>query len=168
MLRRYCKQFREKNKIELKAHEEKSNRDKAKHPMLNPCSCKKARINTITEINQKNIHEQLWSLPYNDRVHFFFCKMIKNDIKRRKKDTKGFRERKSSFNYLLPDTNGRNKGVCQRLFLNMLGFNKWHRVLQTISMKSDGNIFPSADMRGKNVPTNKFLRMLFRTSMLTS
>ena len=66
--------------------------------------------------------------------------MIKNDTKRRKKDTKVLRERKSSFNSLLPDTNGRNRSVCHKIFLNMRG----HCVFQTISMKSDGNISPSA------------------------
>ena len=40
-------------RIRLKTHEEKSNRDKAKHPRLNQCSCVKACINTITEENQK-------------------------------------------------------------------------------------------------------------------
>ena len=64
--------------------------------------------------------------------------MIKNDIKRRKKDTKVLRERKTSFNPCLPDTNGRNRCVCRRFFLNTLN----HLFLQTISMKSDGNILP--------------------------
>ena len=74
-------------------------------------------------------------------------------MKRQRKDAKAIHSRDSSFNYFF-NVSGEEKMVCQRFFLNTLGF-KSHKVLLTVASKSQGKVLSSPDKRGKSSLTNR-------------
>ena len=55
---------------------------------------------SVDEEQRRNIHERLWNLDFNERVMFLGSRVQPQLVKRRKKDSKGERQRKESFERL--------------------------------------------------------------------
>ena len=134
-------------------NEERIRRDRLKHYLLPPCNCKRKCIEQVPETNRRDIHRQFWTKSYNERSYFIHANSRQLSVKRRRKDAKGIRSRDSSFNYFF-NVSGEEKMVCQKFFLNTLGF-KSHKVLLTVASKSQGKVLPSPDKRCKSSPTNR-------------
>ena len=74
-------------------------RDKHKHPLLPSCECKNRCITKVDEEQRRSIHDRFWELEYNKRLHFLTSRVQAQLVKRRKRDSKGERQRKESFVY---------------------------------------------------------------------
>ena len=79
--------------------------------------------------------------------------MKKNAIQKRKKNTKGVRERNLSFKYSFHGDNQEDHEVCQTFFLRTLGF-KSHKILQIV-VRNSTSCLPIPDARDKSTPMNK-------------
>ena len=133
---------------------DRQNIDKSNHLLLSPCDCKNKCIMKVDEEQRRIIHGRFWELKYNERVLFLSSSVQVQHVKRRKRDSKGERQRKQSYMYSFV-VSDETRQVCQMFFLRTLGF-KSNKILLTAMKKSKDGLLPSPDQRGKTVPTNKF------------
>ena len=134
----------EKNKVcSKKLLGKRNDQNKEKHTLLpGSCKCKENCKNIIDDNERINIHTEFWKLAYNQRKLFIFNMINVANIARPHKITQGKRERKHTYNYSFKK-GGLSVPVCQRFFLNTLGF-KSHQVLKTV-MKDYSFIVPEQD-----------------------
>ena len=87
----------------------------------------------MNQIEREKIYNNFWERSYNERACFIHSRMRRCPVARRKKDSKGVRQRTNSFKYSF-QASGEEKEVCQKFFLNILNFTS-HRVLLTVAAK---------------------------------
>ena len=94
-----CKEIREKVcKTSIKKMRSFRERDKKKHPVLSPCSCKKNCLDRVSEDECKKIYEIFWTRNYNERAYSIHSRMSVLAVKRRKL-SKGIMVRNASYQY---------------------------------------------------------------------
>lgn len=98
--------------------------DKQKHPILPGCvknKCTKQCHNHFNEQNRLIIHAEYWKCNFNMRRAWLSSKVCQKPIKRRHVDEEISRKNKS-IAYTLTNTAGETFPVCQKFFLNTLGY----------------------------------------------
>ena len=141
-------------KKSLRKIEERLERDKSKHPLLPPCSCKSLCIERIPGPERKVIHADFWKLSYDERTLFMHSRITRESVKRHRKNTKRGKERGATFSCSF-FAYGEDRKIChQSFFLSTQGY-KSNRVLMTIAEKSKKYILPAKDKRCPATPENK-------------
>ena len=131
--------LKKSKKKRLRKMEERLERDKSKHQMLPPCSCKSLCIERIPGPERKVIHVDFWKLSYDERTLFMHSRITRESVKRHRKNTKRGKERGATFSYSF-FAYGEDRKICQSFFLSTLGY-KSNRVLMTIAEKSKNIYF---------------------------
>ena len=136
---------------------QKYERNTEKYKLLPPCknTCKSKCLGKIPNKRREDIHDQFWKLSYNERRMWIHSHIKKYDIKRSRSDRKGFRERKYSRTYLLPNETGEDTKVCKSFFLKTLGYKNDKIITVTLAGAAPDNISPGKDQRGKHSPPHK-------------
>lgn len=125
----------------------------AKHPMLASCGCKKKCIDLINEPRRKQLHQQLWNMPYIERKQFLASHVERFTPKRRR--TTSSVKPKMSRRYFLPNQKGQRFEVCQRFFLATCGYTTDSVVRQLFVTTPRDATNVAGDKRGKHAPANK-------------
>ena len=130
-------------------------KQRLKHPLLPPCSCKKQCLQNIPEIERQSIHTQFWNLDRQRRRDFLSRSV--NRLPTTCTKTKGESRRHNTLVWSLNDIK-----VCKVFFLRTLGFTNdeaVQSVLKNNYFRGNKNPKVSAtpDLRGRQFePANKF------------
>lgn len=137
-------------KLAAQSTSQPSNPQAAKHPMLPPCSCRSECSNLIDRNLSEKIHSSFWSENYNRRKQWLFDHVSK--VKRTDMSSK----RSPSLQYMLPGSDGRAVRVCQKMFLNVLGYTSNKVIVSLLKSTNLGHdLFSPGDRRGKHCPKHK-------------
>lgn len=144
------------NKKRARTEIEKQTNARIKHPLIDDaCNCKTKECDKkMNREDRQNIHEQFWNMSKNDQTIWLSSKITETCSKRKVEGSKRNYSRKYYF-----DQNENRVEVCQKYFLNTLGY-KSTTVLQHLvkSLKDDHGtklLIPRKDQRGKHSPANK-------------
>ena len=139
--------------------EEKIQAAKKKHVLLPPCGekCRKKCSAKVTHDQRVSTHEAFWSMDYNHRRSWLSghvqTHLVSNSAASGNKNRRS-RSCHNTFS-LQTDTGAISVIVCQKFFLNTLGYSSNRVLLELIDNIKANSGVPSADCRGKNSPQNK-------------
>ena len=141
---------------EIIATNEKEN-DKKKsrcYKLLPPCNCKRKCLEKIDEPRRKQIFDDFWKMPYNERKSWIFHNVEVTPTNRhRPRTNESSRNRTMTYHFVNGD--GLKQQVCQLFFLRTLGYST-NTVLRVIFEHTGPSaIQPTRDKRGKHEPANK-------------
>lgn len=132
----------------------KHDRNLDKYQLKPPCSCKMKCFEKILEDRRVAVHEQFWSMTYNNRRSFVHSH-IKVQPKSRSRPRTGEGLRNFSRYYMLPNADGNDVFVCKLFFLRTLGYTSDKIITATLSATPSDVLSPPSDRRGKHAPANK-------------
>jgi len=122
-------------------------REKEKHPLLPPCSCRRECINKLGE--------QFWTMNYNSRKTWINQRVTRRETKSHQSRCDVKRRRTETREYTLRDRHGDVQTVCKEFFMRTLGY--MHDSFLTAICRSTerGDATPPPDKRGRHEPSNK-------------
>lgn len=134
---------------------QKKVKSRNKHPFINSFRCQKKNCcSKFTTDERKFIYEQFWNMNKEEQKTWMYSKIKETGSKRKVEGSKRSFTRRYYF-----VKNEETIEVCQKYFLNTLGYNST-TVLQFLlkSCKDDHGIrllIPRKDQRGRHKPPNK-------------
>ena len=131
---------------------------KEKHPMLPPCNCKHKKCqHLIREERRLFIHDKFWEKDLRDQNSWTMSHVRATEKKRslkRKPDNQSVRKERGQLCYTLAEESGLHIDVCQRMFLDTLGFTSNQKIVSVCERFEKGNA-EVQEQRGKTQPKNK-------------
>lgn len=126
---------------------------KLKHPILSPCFCKHFKCaDFLSESRRVFIHDAFWKKRYTEQNAWIMScirETEKKRIRKRKHDDSKQRKERIRLSYSLPDEANVLITVCQKMFLNTLGFSS-NRKIKTLFEKLASGEGCYQDKRGKS------------------
>ena len=128
-----------------------------KHPVLGICSCKRMCYTTINPVRQGDINKQYWGENFDMQRQWIFNSVKEGEIKRKivKDENSRKKNRDCSREYSLPTEDGVYKRVCQKFYLNTLGYTSDKKIISTFKATNRSDLFTPQSTRGKHRPKNK-------------
>lgn len=146
------------NKKRRRTTEEQIIYNKLKHPLLDPCNCKKRCAQRISEDERQRLHDDFWNIDRHSQRIWLSSHVTEETAKRKCEGSK----RNYTRVYHLQDnvdSTGETFKVCQKFFLGTLGYKHesvlHHMLLSTKDEHGHKKYVPSRDQRGCAVPANK-------------
>ena len=128
-----------------------------KHPVLGICSCKRMCYTTINPVRQGDINKQYWVENFDMQRQWIFNSVKEGEVKRKivKDENSRKKNRDCSREYSLPIEDGVYKRVCQKFYLNTLGYTSDKKIISTFKTTNRSDLFTPQSTRGKHRPKNK-------------
>ena len=136
-----------------------------KHPMLEPCSCKKLKcITKIDENRRTDVHRQFWEMTYKEQGIWLMQKVKPFEIQRRRPRKKSGKPRHFSYKYFLEDSKRNYVEVCQNFFKYTLGYSSNKKFLCLFNNLSSRDIASPEDQLGRQPSARKWSEIKIQLS----
>ena len=132
-----------------------------KHILLPSCHCKHKKCHEmLSEIRREVIHTKFWEKTNNEQRQWLIAhisQVEKQRSRKRKFGEDNVRKERVILAFTLPKELGVKVAVCQKMFLNTLGYTNNQNIFTLFENNeaSDSDITVRDDQRGKKDPPNK-------------
>ena len=125
-----------------------------------PCQCKyKMCFKLFKERRREIIHKSFWEQSYTEPNRWLFScvKVIDKQQSHKRKPDEDVASRKERvvLAFTLPNELGVNISICQKMFLNTMGFTSNQKIVLLCEKTEASDITVPADQHGKKEPLNK-------------